>query len=88
MGYRSPKGVVQRCGHRPLGAAADRGYMNAKRTLRLRKEILAVLATEELEAVAGADSATALSQYFVYCVTDPINSRLMPCPTPPYSAHC
>lgn len=71
-----------------MGVAADRGHMNAKRTLRLRKEVLAVLASEELEAVVGAGSVTALSEYFVYCVTDPVNSGLMPCPTPPYSMHC
>lgn len=62
--------------------------MNAKRTLRLRKEVLTMLATEELERVVGAEATTVLSQYLVYCVTDPINSQLLQCPTPPYSAHC
>jgi hypothetical protein len=60
--------------------------MNAKRTLRLRREVLAELASEELQAVAAA--GTVLSQYLVYCVTDPVNTRLLVCPTPPHSAHC
>jgi hypothetical protein len=60
--------------------------MNAKRTLRLRKEVLASLATEELAAVVGA--ASVLSEFFAYCVTQPVQSRLLECPTPPYTGHC
>lgn len=44
--------------------------MNAKRTLRLRAEILAELANDELEAVVGARDVTILT--ICYGITCPL----------------
>lgn len=49
--------------------------MNAKRTLRLRTEVLAELANDELEAVVGAQAVTILT--ICYGVSCPL------CPTVP-----
>lgn len=56
--------------------------MNAKRALSLRKEVLAELANDELEAVVGADAVTIQSLCYGVCPSWPVLSCRIVCPHP------
>lgn len=52
------------------------------RTLHLRKDVLAELAQDELEAVAGAEAVTIMSVCYGICPSWPVISCLIKCLPP------
>lgn len=56
--------------------------MNAKRSLRVRSEVLTELASDELSSVVGADAVTIMSVCYGVCHTWPIYTCCIRCIPP------